>query len=324
MIYVKYLKGVIVMGLRSDSKRKKKKKPLLKGLIIFLSIILLAGAGYTYYVYNSVKETANKMHEKSEWSGSKKRENKLDLSANPLSILVLGVDEREGDRGRSDTLMVVTVNPNDNSTYMMSIPRDTRTEIIGRGSQDKINHAYAFGGTNMTIQTVENFLDIPIDYYMKVNMESFKQIVDALGGVRVNNQRLAFNYQGYSFPKGTLNLTGDEALAYSRMRKADPRGDFGRNERQRQVVNGIINEGAQVSSITKLGSILDVLGDNIATNMSFDDMKDIQSNYKDARKSVQSIEINGQGGNIGGVYYFNVNEEERTRISSMLKKHLEL
>ncbi|WP_156488461.1 LytR family transcriptional regulator [Fictibacillus phosphorivorans] len=311
------------MGLRSNTKRKKKKK-FLKVIIIFLSIILLAGAGYTYYVYNSVKETANKMHEKSEWSGSKKRENKLDLSANPLSILVLGVDEREGDRGRSDTLMVVTVNPNDNSTYMMSIPRDTKTEIIGRGKQDKINHAYAFGGTNMTIQTVENFLDIPIDYYMKVNMESFKQIVDALGGVRVKNQRLAFNYQGYSFPKGTLNLTGDEALAYSRMRKADPRGDFGRNERQRQVVNGIINEGAQVSSITKLGSILDVLGDNISTNMSFDDMKDIQANYKGARKSVQSIEINGQGGNIGGVYYFNVNEEERTRISSMLKKHLEL
>ncbi|MBN3554174.1 LytR family transcriptional regulator [Fictibacillus nanhaiensis] len=311
------------MGLRSETK-KKKRKPFLKGLLIFLSIILLAGAGYTYYVYHSVKEAAHKMHEKSEWSGSKKREKKLDLSTNPLSILVLGVDEREGDRGRSDTLMVVTVNPNDNSTYMTSIPRDTRTEIIGRGKEDKINHAYAFGGTNMTIQTVENFLDIPIDYYMKVNMESFKQIVDALGGVSVNNQRLAFNYQGYSFPKGTLNLTGDEALAYSRMRKADPRGDFGRNERQRQVVNGIINEGAQVSSITKLGNILDVLGDNIATNMSFDDMKDIQANYKGARKSVQSIEISGQGGKISGVYYFNVNEEERTRISSMLKKHLEL
>ncbi|WP_416729660.1 LytR family transcriptional regulator [Fictibacillus sp. JL2B1089] len=311
------------MGLRSETKRKKR-KPFLKGFLIFLSILLLAGAGYTYYVYHSVKEAAQKMHEKSEWSGSKKREKELNLSSSPLSILVLGVDEREGDRGRSDTLMVVTVNPNDNSTYMTSIPRDTRTEIIGRGKQDKINHAYAFGGTNMTIQTVENFLDIPIDYYMKVNMESFKQIVDALGGVSVNNQRLAFNYQGYSFPKGTLNLTGDEALAYSRMRKADPRGDFGRNERQRQVVNGIINEGAQVSSITKLGNILDVLGDNIATNMSFDDMKDIQANYKGARKSVQSIEVNGQGGKIGGVYYFNVNEEERTRISSMLKKHLEL
>jgi polyisoprenyl-teichoic acid--peptidoglycan teichoic acid transferase len=316
-------KGDNSMGKRS-TRRSSKKKSFFKVFFVLVSIIILAGAGYTYYLYNSVKETANKMHEKSEWKGSEKRESKPDLKNSPISILVLGVDERKGDRGRSDTLIVVTVNPNNNSTYMTSIPRDTRTELIGKGTQDKINHAYAFGGTTMAIQTVENFLDIPIDYYMKVNMESFKGIVDALGGVKVNNQRLAFNYQGYTFPKGTINLTGEEALAYSRMRKADPRGDFGRNERQREVVNAIINEGTQVSSFTKLGDILSVMGDNITTNMSFDEMKNIQNNYRGARNNVESLEINGRGGNINGIYYFNVNDEERNRIRTVLKEHLEL
>jgi polyisoprenyl-teichoic acid--peptidoglycan teichoic acid transferase len=309
---------------RLEIKKGKRKKKFLKILGVILGIILLAGAGYAYYVYSSVKQTVSEMHDTSEWQGSDKRDSKLNLSNDPISILILGVDERKGDRGRSDTLIVVTVNPKDNSMYMTSIPRDTRTEIVGKGTKDKINHAYAFGGTTMAIKSVENFLDIPIDYYTKVNMESFKGIVDALGGVTVNNQKFAFNFEGYSFPVGSLNLSGEEALAYSRMRKADPRGDFGRNERQRQVINAIVNEGAQVSSVTKLGDILGVLGDNIKTNMSFDEMKDIQANYKGARKNVQSLEIKGQGGKINGVYYFNVNDEERNRISSVLKEHLEL
>lgn len=85
-------------------------------------------------------------------------------------------------------MIVLTVNPNDKSMQMVSIPRDTRTEIIGKGFDDKINHAYAFGGPEMSIATVENFLDIPIDYFVQVNMESFKDIVDAVGGVTVNNK----------------------------------------------------------------------------------------------------------------------------------------
>jgi LCP family protein required for cell wall assembly len=312
------------MGIRSASQKKKKKKRLVKALSIIAGLIILLGSGYAYYIYHSVKQTVGKIQDTTVWAGSEKRDGKLNLTDNPLSIVIMGVDERQGDRGRSDTLMVVTVNPKENSTIMTSIPRDTRVEIAGKGTQDKINHAYAFGGPTMTIKTVENFLDIPIDYYLKVNMESFKGIVDALGGVTVDNERLAFSYQGFNFPKGNLTLSGNEALAYSRMRKADPRGDFGRNERQRQVVNAIINEGAQVSSVTKLNDILNVLGDNITTNMSFDDMKKIQSHYRGARKDVQSLEIKGTGGKINGIYYFNVNNEERNRITSTLKKHLEL
>src|SRR5690606_29205840 len=109
----------------------------------------------------------------------------------------------------------------DKSMKMVSIPRDTRTEIIGKGFQDKINHAYAFGGPEMAIDTVENFLDIPIDYFVQVNMESFKDIVDAVGGVTVNNS-FSFNAGGYTFNEGQISLNGAEALAYSRMRYEDP------------------------------------------------------------------------------------------------------
>ena len=84
---------------------------------------------------------------------------------------------------------------------MLSLPRDTRTDIIGHGTIDKMNHAYAYGGIPMSIKTVEGFLDIPIDYYVKMNMEGFQEIVNAVGGVTVEND-MDLAYKGYSFPKG--------------------------------------------------------------------------------------------------------------------------
>lgn len=309
----------------SRSAKRKKKRSGLKIALIVIGVIVLIAAGGIYYVYGSVKSTANKMHEGSAWNGSDKRKNALTPDkGDPLSILILGVDERQGDRGRSDTLILVTVNPKTNKMVMTSIPRDTRTEIVGKGTEDKINHAYAFGGEKMAIKTVENFLDVPVDYYVKVNMESFQGLVDALGGVTVDNERLAFKYDGYTFPKGELKLTGKEALAYTRMRKEDPQGDFGRNARQRQVISAIINEGAQVSSVTKMGDILDVIGSNVKTNLTFDEMKDIQSKYKGARNNVDNVEIKGNGQMINGIYYLIVPDEERTRIQTMLKEQLEI
>ncbi|MDN4523884.1 LCP family protein [Fictibacillus fluitans] len=307
------------------SGKRKKKRSGFKIAMIVIGVIVLIAAGGIYYVYGSVKSTANKMHEGSAWSGSDKRSGKLAPGeGDPLSILILGVDERQGDRGRSDTLILVTVNPKTNKMVMTSIPRDTRTEMVGKGTEDKINHAYAFGGEKMAIKTVENFLDVPVDYYVKVNMESFQGLVDALGGVTVNNQRLAFKYDGFNFPKGELKLSGKEALAYTRMRKEDPQGDFGRNERQRQVISAIVNEGAQVSSVTKMGDILNVIGSNVKTNMTFDEMKDIQSKYKGARNNVESVEVKGNGQMINGIYYLIVPDEERTRIHTMLKEQLEI
>ncbi|MED4288140.1 LytR family transcriptional regulator [Priestia megaterium] len=309
---------------RRRKKRKSKKK---KGFKIALGIIvlLILGVGiYGYSVYSSVANTFNRTHEPLSREKSDKRSEKVSLAKHdPISILLLGVDQRGADRGRSDSLMLLTVNPDKKAVKMVSIPRDTRTEIVGKGKEDKINHAYAFGGVDMSIKTVENFLNVPIDYYIQVNMESFKDIVDAVGGVTVNNT-LDFTYEGHHFEKGQLKLNGEKALSYSRMRYDDPRGDFGRQSRQQQIIQAVIDEGASIKSLTNYGTILDAIGDNVKTNLTFDDMKEIQSNYKEARNNVEHIQINGTGGKMNGIYYYNVPESERTKISNTLKENLNL
>ena len=294
-------------------------KKVLIGLAITAGVIVLAVGGYGLYLYKQLTDTATKVHEPLDRDS---RDIDLD-SKQPLSFLLLGVDERKNDRGRSDTIVVITVNPQKRSMIMFNIPRDTRTEIIGRGTEDKINHAYAFGNVPMAIDTVEHFLDIPIDYYVKVNMEAFKDIVDALGGVTVNNS-FAFSSGKHHFPEGTIRLNGDEALAYTRMRKQDPKGDIGRNVRQQQVVKAIIKEGAKIQSITKLSDILDSLEDNVKTNLTLNEMKRIQKHYRSALENTETFEIKGSGKRINGIYYYIVPEEERLAISERLKEHLEI
>ena len=253
---------------------------------------------------------------------SNKRTEKIQLSKqDPFSILMLGVDKRAGDSGRSDSMIILTVNSELKSIKMLSIPRDMRTAIIGHGTIDKINHAYAFGGIKMSMDTVENFLDIPIDYFMEINMEGFKDVVDAVGGVTVKNN-LDFTYENIHFPKGTLTLNGHDALAYSRMRYEDPNGDFGRQERQRQIIQGVIKKSSSVSSLTNYRDILNSLGQNIKTNLSFTDMINIPKNYRDASENIEQLSITGKGKRIDGIYYYIVSKKEQKNIQNQLKKHL--
>ncbi|MGD6778604.1 LytR family transcriptional regulator [Sutcliffiella horikoshii] len=298
------------------------KKKWFKVLISLLAISTIGVGIFAFSVYKSLENAASSMHSPLDRSNSDKRTQQVDFKQqDPLSFLILGVDERPGDKGRSDSMIVLTVNPNDKSMQMVSIPRDTRTEIIGKGFEDKINHAYAFGGPEMSIATVENFLDIPIDYFVQVNMESFKDIVDAVGGVTVDN-KLEFSQNGHHFPLGEIELNGEEALSFSRMRSID--SDFGRQQRQRDVIQGVINQGANISSVTKIDDILDILGNNVRTNLTFDEMVEIQSNYKAARHNLSQHQLTGSGTKIDNIYYLIVAEEDRMNISNQLREHLEL
>ncbi|UYZ21769.1 LytR family transcriptional regulator [Mesobacillus jeotgali] len=310
--------------MRSNNSKSKKKPTWLKVLGITILLLFVVVGGYAFYVYNSLTNAVDTMHQPIDREKSEKRPAPVTLEKKqPFSVLMMGVDEREGDRGRSDTLIVLTVNPNTKTTKMLSIPRDTRTEIIGKGFDDKINHAYAFGGIEMSMDTVENFLNIPIDYYMQINMEGFQDIVDAVGGVTVNNN-LDFTYEGFHFPKGEILLNGEKALKYSRMRYEDPRGDFGRQSRQRQIIQAVISKGASFSSLTKFNEIFEALGKNIKTNMKFDEMVDIQANYKEAAKSIQQMEVSGSGTKIDGIYYYIVPNEKKQGLQQALKEHLEI
>ncbi|MEM5011299.1 LytR family transcriptional regulator [Niallia taxi] len=308
--------------MRSEKPKKKKKKWLrITGIILL--ILLIGIGGYVYTVWHSLTSAVDSMHDPVDRETTK-RTSALNLEQKePFSVLMLGVDERDGDSGRSDTMIVLTVNPEKKSVEMLSIPRDTRTEIVGHGTTDKINHAYAFGGVAMSMDTVEKFLDIPVDYYMQINMEGFKDIVDAVGGVTVNND-LDFTYEGVHFPEGEVRLNGEDALKFSRMRKEDPRGDFGRQLRQRLIIQAVLKEGASLNSLTNFNDIFDALSKNIKTNLTFDEMLDIQKNYKQAAGNVEQMTITGTGQTIDDVWYLIVNDEEKTKIQKVLKDHLSI
>jgi len=308
--------------MRADKSKGKKKRTWLRVTGAVLLLLILGVGIYVYTIYSSLTSAVDTMHQPVERETKRPAETTLEQKE-PFSVLMLGVDERPGDRGRSDTMIVLTVNPELNSVKMLSIPRDTRTEIVGRGTQDKINHAYAFGGVEMSMDTVEHFLDIPIDYYLQVNMDGFKDIVDAVGGIIVTND-MEFSQGGYQFAEGEILLNGDKALSYVQMRKQDPRGDFGRQLRQRQIIESVIKKGASFSSLTKFDDIFGALGKNVKTNLNFNQMVDIQRNYKVAGKSIEQMQISGSGTMINSIYYYTVPAEEQQRVQDELKQHLDI
>ncbi|MGG1572791.1 LCP family protein [Fictibacillus sp. NRS-1165] len=299
-------------------------KKVLLFIITFFTVAILGAGSYAFQYATS---TASSITEEIDNHSNQKFKDRLEnislKNGDPISVLIMGIDKPVGEeRGRSDSLVLLTLNPHSKSMQMVSIPRDTYTKIKGP-AEDKINSAYHEGGTEMTISSVENLFDVPVDYFVKVNMKSFKQIVDAVGGVDVNND-LNFTFRNIDYPKGHLHLNGKEALLYSRMRKVDPRGDFGRQKRQRQVMEAVIDKGASISSVTKYGEMLKVVQNNVKTNMNFYDMWKIQSNYKDARENIEQHKLKGSDKTIKGTYYYIPDKKDLRIISNSLKKHLEM
>jgi len=297
------------------------KKLIVRIGFVLLSLIVIVGVT-GFYIYHDVVKTSNTIYHPIE--ETEKRDEPLRIKEkDPFSVLLLGVDKRAGDKGRSDSLIVLTVNPDKHTTKMISIPRDTRTEIVGKNSTDKINHAYAFGGVQMSVNTVEKFLNIPIDYYIEVNMEGFKDIVDAIGGIKVNNT-LDFTNDGVHFTKGPLFLDGKDALSFSRMRYEDPQGDFGREARQRQIIEAVINEGTKIESLVGYKDILKSINKNLVTNFTIKEMFDIQKEYRIASENIEKKQLQGKGTMIKGIYYYQIPEKNRLMISNELREQLGL
>jgi len=301
------------------TKRRKSRKLWLKIPIIIIILLVLGIGIYAFTVYNNAKKTVNdKMHDPVESIDLDLTKKKV-KATEPLNILLMGIDTEESDKGRSDALMVLTLDPQQDAMQLVSIPRDTRTAIAGKGIEDKINHSYAFGGADMTVATVENLLDVEMDYYVRMNMSGMKELVNQLGGITVNNE-IAWKEGKYDFTEGPTDLNGDKAMAFVRMRKQDPDGDFGRNKRQRKVIQGIVDKGASVGSVNKINGVIDILGDNMATNLDFDDMKKLLSGYKDTRKNFTDYQIEGNGTKINGVYYLIVPDEEIAKVQGMIEE----
>ncbi|MEY9973440.1 LCP family protein required for cell wall assembly [Lysinibacillus sp. RC46] len=304
------------------SKEKKSKKKIWLWIVGSLLTIFLIFIGTAYY---TIQKTMNKINTPLiETTGDENKEQKIVTKKDPFSVLMLGVDERKNDSGRSDTMIVITVNPEEHTMKMLSIPRDTRTEIIGHNSVDKINHAYAFGGVPMAVNTVEHFLDIPIDYYVFVNMEGFLQIIDTIGGVTIDND-MDLTYNAYHYPKGEITLDGDKALIFSRIRYEDPRGDFGRQIRQRQIIEAVLKKASSTPSILlKATDMLDVVGDNVRMNFTMKDLIQLQSIYKKMDGNIDQLSFKeGNGKKIDHIWYFIPEETELEKIKSELKASLQ-
>lgn len=303
--------------MKTRMNRKKSRRLWLKIPLALIAVFMLVVGGYGVYLYQHAKKTVNtKMHEPVPSIDVEVVKKKV-KATEPLNILLLGIDAESTHKGRSDALMVLTLNPAEDAMQLISIPRDTRTTIATRGTEDKINHAYAFGGADMSVATVENFLNIDLDYYVSINMEGFKELVDELGTITVQND-LEWKSGKYHFTKGPVQMDSDKTMAFVRMRKQDPAGDFGRTKRQRQVIQGIIDRGATIGSITKIDRLIHILGNNIQTNMDFADMKRLFTSYASSRKNMTDYQVKGTGTKINGTYYLIVPEEEVAKVHHMI------
>ena len=321
---------VYFMKEKRQSRTTVRKRHRELKILLFLFALILGSVGiYMTAVYGHLNSVANEIYSSLEDSDSLRDEPVSLGDKEPISILLLGVDTGDlgrTEQGRSDSMMLATINPNTKKTVLTSIPRDTYTEIVGNGTSDKLNHAYAYGGTTMSVDSVQNLFDVPIDYYMTVNMAGIQEIVDAVGGIEVTSP-LTFTYEGYQFYQGeSTYLDGKSALAFARMRYDDPNGDFGRQERQRLVIEGILAKATEPTNLLNYRKILDSLSDNVQTNFQMNDLFALQSNnYLNAVRNIQNETISGEG-HIAedGVWYYYIYDEELTRIQGLLQTELEI
>lgn len=311
-----------------EKKRKKRRSPFkrfVKVTLLTFLLLIIATGGYAMWKINDVSQSAQVDLNRGEHS--EYRDAAVNPNKDPFSVLILGLDTRDGDlSGISDAMVLATFNPKEGSIKMLNIPRDSQVEIVGRNRVDKINHAHAFGGVDMTLDTVENLFDIPVDYFVSLNFDAFMKIINELGGVNVDvpmtfTETDNATYGTLTIEEGPQTLNGQEALAYARMRKSDPRGDLGRGDRQKEIIESVIREAATFSSITRFGPLLDALEGNIYTNMSFNNVIGMHS-YANELDQIESLSLEGDNHTENGVYYYRLREDALSETKNRLQRHL--
>ena len=296
--------------------------------LLILPVLFILGFG----VYKVSSELLGFAHEIYEGNRSNKLRDadKVLKDKKPISILLTGIDNgalfyEDVEDGRTDVMMVITINPEDNSAQVTSIPRDALGPIGQTDDFDKLNHAYMDHDLNWTIDSLQRYLDIPIDYYVSVNMQGFIDVIDILGGIEVTPS-LTFTQNGVDFKGGeTKKLSGEEAIHYARMRKSDPEGDLGREKRQQEIVEAVIDKVASIESVPNYKEILNKLEDNIKTDFKVEDMFTLQQNYLDALQHLDKQTANNyQDLNLPFGYYLYIPESERIRLSNQIRASLGL
>jgi LCP family protein required for cell wall assembly len=299
---------------------------IILGIVGVITVAVLGATAYGIKMYHDANSSFNAIVEKIDRKNSR-HVSKANIDNNePFSILLMGIDTGalgRTEQGRSDSMMVVTVNPAKKRSTIVSLDRDIYTQIVGYGTMDKLNHAYAFGGVEMAMDSVENLLDIPLDHYVSINMQGLRDLIDAVGGITVNN-KIDFTLEGVHVPKGEIKLNGKTGLAYARMRKQDPEGDIGRQKRQREVITKIVNKVMSLDSVANYQKILKAVEKNTKTDLSWDDMLDIANNYIPAFKKIEQDQLEGEGQMMNGIYYQMLGLNQILTMQNKLKTELSL
>jgi len=259
-----------------DGPRLRRRRNLRRTLVIGLALALalaLGGASVAWrYVNHLIAKGAQAVH------------NLVPAAAGePANFLVVGSDSREGlskqdlsraatrqvDGGRTDTIILVHVSPGQKKAVMISIPRDLKVNIPGHG-QDKINAAYAFGGPDLLVKTVEDNLGVPVNHYAEIDFAGFLKVVDSLGGVRLCNEtghRLDDSFANLHMAPGCHTVNGVQALAFVRARHID--SDFGRIGRQQQFLRAVMSKLSSTGSLAnvpRLVSIANIVSEHVKTD----------------------------------------------------------
>ena len=203
---------------------------------------------------------------------------------------------------------------------LLSIPRDTRTEVPGHGVT-KINHAAAYGGVPLAIETVKLFTGLPVNHYVQINFEGFKTIVDMLGGIDMYVDRPVQYGQGVVVDAGMQHLDGTKALAVVRNRKAYAEGDFARARNQRAFLSAVARKAAATDQLIKLPRILAASADNIDTDLSIASITDLVRRYGAALQGdAPGYTVPGSTATIGGVSYVITDEAAATALFDEIRR----
>lgn len=239
----------------------------------------------------------------------------------PFTVLALGADERPGSPGRSDSIMLVSFHPAEYRLRVLSIPRDTWARIPGHG-WDKINHAYANGRETLSVKTVEELLAIPIDHYVVVSMEGFRNIVDILGGVDIEVDHDLKYHDPFDQPPlhidikaGRQHLDGTTALHFVRYRN-DSMSDWGRMKRQQAIIRALIEQARRPQNLVRLPAVIARLYGAIRTDLPLGRVTRlalIMKSHPDL--NLETASLSGQGRWIGGGYYLELDLFEARKMT---------
>ncbi|SFJ90457.1 transcriptional attenuator, LytR family [Paenibacillus sp. UNC496MF] len=253
----------------------------------------------------------------------------------PFSLLLLGIDQRNKEIGRSDTMIYAVVRPKDEAILMLSIPRDTYVDIVGKTTksgrrwQDKITHAYAFGGAKMSVETVEKFFGARVDHYATINFKGFRDVIDAMGGISLPITKDLVNddpdHEKFVVKAGKPVYNGTEALNYVRYRE-DAGGDTSRAQRHQVFLNAIMNKASKVGQWTKIPHLMDIMGDNFSTDLTPEHMIDLaKSMLKDTDRTIYGHTLKGEGRRkvAGGAWYYFADEADLAKTQALIEAWLD-